>query len=257
MAFINKGWRLIATACCFFIFGFGGLLMTLFWFPLYPLFYRDLRQRKQASRVAVHYSFKGFIWLMCKLGVMQIKCVGLSKLRQLHGKIIIANHPSLIDVVVLISLIKNADCVVKQDLWQNVFIRGIIKATGYLSNADPEALISQCNESLEQGNNLIIFPEGTRTKPNGKLNFRRGAANLALRCNVNVQVILIQVTPSTLTKGQPWYQIPSKKFTFYLEVKDEFDVSPYNTGNISLSVRKLTRDVEQNFVQELNNELTS
>ena len=94
----------------------------------------------------------------------------------------LANHPSLIDVVVLISIIPNADCVVKAHLFKNPFLRGVVKNTGYISNADPEGLLVDCKKSLAAGNNLIIFPEGTRTKVGQAVKFQRGAANIALRC---------------------------------------------------------------------------
>jgi hypothetical protein len=41
---------------------------------------------------------------------------------------IIANHPSLIDVVFLIGLVRQANCVVKQSLWENPFTRGPVRA---------------------------------------------------------------------------------------------------------------------------------
>lgn len=124
LASLSKLWRLFATGFCFAVFGLGGMLMAAFWLPLYRIIYKDENKRKKACRYAVHLGFKGFIWLMYVVGVTKVDTSGLEKLKTLKGKIIIANHPSLIDVVVLISLIRNADCVVKQSLWQNVFTRG-------------------------------------------------------------------------------------------------------------------------------------
>ena len=248
---ISKIWRFFATAFCFIVFGLRGFLMALLWLPLSRLKYPDGVARHQACRYSIHRSFKFFIGLMYWVGVVKVTSNNIEKLASIKGKIVISNHPSLIDVVVLISLIPNANCVVKQALWKNIFTRGILKNTGYLNNATPEKLIDDCRESLQQGSNLIIFPEGTRTKPGSPLSFQRGAANLALRCEANFQRVLIHVSPPALTKDWPWYRIPPRRIHLDLTVLDEFDIGCYLQDNISLSVRQLTRDLQQLFTKEL------
>ncbi|WP_299081965.1 1-acyl-sn-glycerol-3-phosphate acyltransferase [uncultured Paraglaciecola sp.] len=251
MTYISKIWRFFATAFCFSVFGLSGLLMAIFWLPLYRLKHRDEQTRNRACRYAVHKSFKFFIWLMYWVGVVKVTTNNIEKLANLKGKIVIANHPSLVDVVVLISLIPDANCVVKESLWKNIFTKGVLINTGYLNNADPENLIEDCRNSLDQGSNLIIFPEGTRTTPGKALSFQRGAANLALRSKANFQRTLIKVSPPGLTKGWPWYRIPARQIHLDLTVLEEFDVHPYLQHNISLSVRKLTRDLQEIFSDEL------
>ncbi len=251
MELFSKIWRLFATAFCFAVFGLSGLVMAIFWLPVYRILYKDEAKRQKAGRYSVHIGFKLFVWLMETVGVTKVDVQGLDQLKEVKGKIIIANHPCLIDVVVLISLIPNANCVVKQQLWKNVFTRGVLRTSGYLSNVDPEALIADCKASLESGSNLIIFPEGTRTTPGNKIKFRRGAANIALRSGINFQRILIQVSPPTLTKGIPWYKVPKTKMKMKLTVLDEYDISSYSQDSFSLAVRELTRDIERVFLDDL------
>lgn len=249
---INRIWRFFATAFCFAVFGLGGLILAILWLPAYKLIYLSHRQKQQkASRRAVHLMFKFFVTLMSFVGVVKVEGTNLHQLAKMKGMIVIANHPSLIDVVVMISVIRDANCVVKKSLWHNPFIGGVVRCTGYLSNDDPEQLVEQCRASLSQGSNLIIFPEGTRTKPGSLPVFQRGAANLALRTGKNFQRILLDVTPPGLTKGLPWYKVPKHKMIFSLEVKEEFDVAPFQGVNISKSVRKLTREIQQTFVEEM------
>ncbi|MDU0353028.1 lysophospholipid acyltransferase family protein [Paraglaciecola aquimarina] len=254
MKYLDRTWRLFATGFCFAMFGIGGIIIAATWLPFYGLIYKNNEaQRKKSCRYAVHLTFKSFVWLMYAVGVCKFDTKGLDKLKNLQGKILIANHPSLIDVVVLISIVRNADCIVKQNLLENVFTRGVIRNTGYISNADPEELIKDCEKSLQQGSTLIIFPEGTRTKPGTALNFRRGAANIALRCATNFQRVLIEVTPPALTKGWPWYKVPKRKIHMKLVALDEVEISPYDTGTASKSVRQLTRDIEGLFQADTAN----
>ncbi|WP_199609023.1 lysophospholipid acyltransferase family protein [Flocculibacter collagenilyticus] len=250
---INYVWRVFATGLCFSVFGIGGLFLTLFVFPVQRLLCRHDHDRKALARKTVHYSFKFFIGLMQLTGVSNFIIERKEYLQQLDGHLVMANHPSLIDVVVLISIIPNADCVVKAHLFKNPFMRGVIKNTGYISNADPEGLLADCKASLEAGNNLIIFPEGTRTTPGEEMRFQRGAANIALRCNAKLTSLLIKVHPTTLTKMEKWYQIPEKRFEFNLQIA-ETTPAPIqaNSEVFSKQSRSYTRELEAYFNEELD-----
>ena len=63
---------------------------------------------------------------------------------QRDGLLVLANHPTLIDVVCLISLLPNADCVVKRAVARNPFMRGPVRAAGYISNDDGAGLVDDC-----------------------------------------------------------------------------------------------------------------
>jgi 1-acyl-sn-glycerol-3-phosphate acyltransferase len=115
---------------------------------------------------------------------------------------VIANHPSLIDVVVLIAFIRDANCVVKQSLWDNPCMRGPIRAAGYISNSGSMDMLEEAAGALEQGQTLIVFPEGTRTTPGQAPEFHRGAAAIAVRGASVVTPVVISVTPTTLTPDQ-------------------------------------------------------
>ena len=140
----NHSYRVLATGFCFSVFGIGGLLLSLLLLPMQRLWLRDAHKSKIAARYTVHVSFKFFIRLMRVLGVVDFDFPTVAELAHARGKILIANHPTLIDVVALISLLPNADCVVKSRLLSNPFMRGVIRSTGYLSNADPDGLLLEC-----------------------------------------------------------------------------------------------------------------
>jgi len=249
---LNYVWRLLATAVCFSLFGIGGLILTVLVFPLQKLCIRGEQAQKRTARKTVHYSFRFFIATMAFTRIFEFDLRDKAELSQRQGQLILANHPSLIDVVVLLSIVPNADCVVKAHLFSNPFIRGVIKNAGYISNADPEALLDACKSSLEQGNNLIVFPEGTRTVPGNALIFQRGAANIALRCQVPITTVIIKVTPSTLTKAESWYQIPSEKAKFMLQLtRDVPAIAIAADIPMSKQVRHYCRELECYFKQEL------
>lgn len=256
--YLNRLWRILATGICFSFFGLGGVFLTIFVFPLQKIFVTDELKQKKIARKTVHLTFKFFIGLMAFTGVFSFDLARARRLSELKGQLVLANHPSLIDVVVLISIIPNADCVVKAHLFSNPFLRGVVKNTGYISNADPEGLLLDCRTSLSAGNNLIIFPEGTRTKPMQAIKFQRGAANIALRAvttkeeGTGISTVLLDVTPTTLTKSEPWYRVPKIKANFTAELVDNSLTPPeFDNDNISKQVRFYNQQLEDFFVSAL------
>ena len=109
-----------------------------------------------------------------------------------------------------------------------------------------------CADSLARGNNLIIFPEGTRSVPGQPFSMQRGAANIALQANVPLTPVRIRCEPTTLTKAEKWYQIPSRRFTMELTVLDdiELDAVVGDAPNKSLASRKLTEYLIEFFSRE-------
>ena len=250
--YLERIWRILATGFCFSVFGIGGVVLTVLVFPLQRVCYRNDVTRNRVARKTVHYGFKFFVTLMSITRVISFSVIEQHRFAQLKGQLVLANHPSLIDVVVLISVIPNADCVVKAHLFRNPFIRGVIQSTGYISNESPEGLLQDCEQSLRAGNNLIVFPEGTRTTPGQALHFKRGAANIALRCQAPISLVGISMQPSTLTKSEAWYQVAKKRAHFKMWLSDSIldrDVLPTNT--VAQQARQLTQKLEAFFKQEL------
>jgi 1-acyl-sn-glycerol-3-phosphate acyltransferase len=249
---LNYLWRLMATGSCFAVFGLGGFALSLVVFPVLRTLPQD--QCLPLTRRVIHKSFACFLWLMQTLGIMRMEVVGADKLRHCRNVLVLANHPTLIDVVALISLMPTASCVVKQALWKNPFLGGVVRAAGYISNSDSDRLIDACASDLKQGNPLIVFPEGTRTQPGKPLRFQRGAAYIALRSRVPVLPVLIDCNPSTLTKREKWYHIPCRAFHLRIQVLPPLAIDRWITADEAQTVaaRKLTQGLESFFTQELS-----
>ncbi|MCX4025417.1 1-acyl-sn-glycerol-3-phosphate acyltransferase [Endozoicomonas sp. SM1973] len=242
-------WRVLATGFSFLLFGLGGFLLALLAFPLINLVWRDQWQRRYRAQRLISCSFRFYLKVLDYLGVMSYEIKGLENLRADKGRVIIANHPSLLDVVLLIAALPQADCVVKQALWHNPLLKGVVKAAGYISNQDPETLINQCRASLNQGGCLILFPEGTRTTPGKAIRFQRGAANIALRAEADIRLVDISCQPTTLTKQEKWYQVADRKVKFLVEVKHLVEIKPFlaEVNELPRATRQLTRYLESQY----------
>jgi 1-acyl-sn-glycerol-3-phosphate acyltransferase len=248
---IDYHWRRLATGSAFSLFGIGGALLWLVVFPALHLFIRDREKRGRVARGVVHRTFALFIGYMHRIGILTYEIKGLESLQR-PGLLILANHPTLIDIVFLISLLKNADCVVRSGLAKNIATRGAVGATGYISNDNGAELVEACIKSVKSGKNLVIFPEGSRSKPDRLLPFQRGAANIAIRGQLNITPVLIKCTPPTLSKGLGWYNIPSRRFHVSIEVLPDILVENFCIDTDALAARKLTEYLTHFFTTELN-----
>lgn len=250
-------WRLLATGWCFASFSIGGLFLAVIIFPLLNianLFLPESRKKYHKAQSVIHYAFKLFIKQMIVLGIMKVEVKDLEKLQNDRPKLILANHPTLIDVVLLISLIRHTNCVVKKALWRDPFLTGVVRAAGYISNDGTDALIDDCVAALKSGDNLIIFPEGTRSVPGKDLKFQRGAAHIAARSGVEIVPVTITCNPPTLTKAEKWYHIPPRTFELKAEVGDPIDVNEMVGADEPSAVvsRRLTRYLLEYFTERLN-----
>lgn len=250
---IDHIWRLAGTGFSFAAFGLGALALSIFVFPLLNLAIGDRARRMRIAQGIVHWSFRLFVGTMSTLGVIAVEVDGKAVLRADRGRLIIANHPSLIDVVLLVALLRQTQCVVKHQNWRNPFMRGVLAATGYIRNDDdPEQLIAACADVLRAGENLLIFPEGSRTVPGHKRQLQRGFANIALAARVPIRLVTIHCAPATLTKGAKWYEIPPTRSLFSVAVHELIDVRALvGDAPPSIAVRRLTSHVAQRFEEIL------
>jgi 1-acyl-sn-glycerol-3-phosphate acyltransferase len=186
------------------------------------------------------------------LNLIKLQTSGLEKLDHASGRIIVANHPSLLDVVLLMSVISNAQCIIKHQLWNHRFLGPLMRAAGYIRNdLPPEEMIATCQDALDRGNCLIIFPEGTRSVPGEKRRFQRGFANLATLTSAPVQPVTITCDPPTLTKGEKWWHLPPRTPLFTVTVGDCLDPDIYARYEYrSLAARKLVQALEAHYAEQ-------
>ncbi|MCE9687933.1 1-acyl-sn-glycerol-3-phosphate acyltransferase [Shewanella sp. AS16] len=240
---------------CYVAFGLGGLLSSLTILPVLRFWPGTPERRIQRVQHAVHLMFKVFVYMLTWAGVIRLSTNDIHKLANAKGMIVIANHPTLIDVVVLISLMPNAGCIVKQGLWRNPFMRGVVSCAGYIPNRGAELMLKDCRQVLDRDTNLIIFPEGTRTLIGHRVNdFARGAANIALRTRADILTVVLHTRYPGLTKQEPWYEIPRQTIEMRVEIGATIPHFGYDArlGDAKIA-RQLTRDLEHFYRQQLDN----
>jgi 1-acyl-sn-glycerol-3-phosphate acyltransferase len=242
------------TGVSFALFGFGGLVFTLFIVPVLRRLPGTANARELRCQYAVHRGFGWFVWVMETLGVLSVEVRHGERLRE-PGQLVVANHPTLLDVVFLVSQLPQADCVVKQAVMSNPFMRSVVLCSGYLANDPGDELVDACAERLVRGRNLLLFPEGTRTDDGRLGRFRRGAAHVALRSGRPLRPVVIHCHPPALMRGQRWYQVPDRKFRIVLECCEPIDFEDPSAaaGGRGAAARRLSSRLRDFYVKRLQN----
>ena len=250
---LSMEWRRIATGLCFLTFIVGAFLLTVIALPLILLFSSHPNQRELRVLRLIRFCFKLFMQYMHILTpIKAFKVEGLEHIPSTRSCIFIANHPTLIDVVAVISCLPPSQCIVKKSLLDHFYLGRIMRAAGYIANDHATQLLQDCQKSLQSGRSLLIFPEGTRSPAYGLHAFSRGAAQIALRTGAPIVPIVITCEPPTLLKGDPWYAAPPEAVTFTLRLLPPLVIPAMVTdqASIPLQVRALTRHMEDVFRHE-------
>ncbi len=244
-------WRLFGTGLSFVIFGLGALVVGVVLLPAVKLIPSRRDRKRDRARGVMRRAMRFFVGQMRTVGVLTYEFRGAGRLGR-TGQLIIANHPSLIDVAFLLGFTPPANCVVKRGLWRNAFTRSAVSLAEYIPNDPTADMIEAASAALAEGQTVIMFPEGTRTPRDGQIALHRGAANVALRAARVLTPVYIKCEPRTLTKGEPWYRIPYRRVHYTLSVGEDIDLEPYRSmAARPIGSRALNERLERDFQHAL------
>jgi len=238
-------YRVLAKWFSFFLFGLSSLILAIIIIPPMRFFLHPKERFQRLIRRFVSTFMRLFVSIMHFLRIVDLEVEKRESFRRLSSKIVVANHPSLLDVVMLLSLIPNADCIVNARLNHGI-LRGVVSQLYILGSRDINDIFQACIESLKLGNCLIIFPEGTRTPRVGKVILKKGAARIALAAGCNIVPVHIGGTDKYgLGKKDPWTGFnPQERYIYKLSMGTEINPEKYIHLPPPAAAKSLTREVE-------------
>ena len=134
-----------------------------------------------------------------------VRISGREKVRRDEAYVMVANHQSLLDILVLFRLFVHFKWVSKIENFRIPLIGWNMRLNHYIQLRRGERssvvqMLTQCRETLAAGNSVMIFPEGTRS-PDGRLrSFKSGAFLLAKTTGRPILPIVVEGTASALPK---------------------------------------------------------
>lgn len=243
-------WRQLASGFSFVLFGASGLLVGLLVVP--PLWLLPSDWRRRAARGVIRTFMRGFWTTMRGLGLFDCEVEGADHLRE-SNILVIANHPTLIDAVLLIGAIPQVAVIAKGALADHPVTGPALRAAQYILNDDGPSMVEASKLEFARGGRVLVFPESTRTKPGQPVTLQRGAANIAARANCRLVVVTIRVTEPLLHKGTAWYQMPVRRPAFRVLVSPPQDLGAVRgaSANPARIARELTAAWQAMYAQRL------
>ena len=255
---LNHYWRIAAAGLSYVVFGLGASLPGLYIMILAVVpMDKDAKQRK--VRNAISYLCRFYVNFMQFLGLfhftvteVQDEQIGVPD-KEIEGHLVISNHAMLIDALFILAYVDNLCCVVKSDLCRNPFTRIPVKLAGYIPN-NHAGLVDLAKQKLDKGENILIFPEGTRNQGDLQLDFKRGMSNIAIASKAPILPIVIICTPRVLGKGEKWYQLPTVKSLISIRFDPPVHVSDCIDSTLprTLQYRRLTRWLRDYYFREVS-----
>jgi 1-acyl-sn-glycerol-3-phosphate acyltransferase len=228
--------RIFLTGLSFAMFFGGSLLFGLVASPLLFLVAAGRRSahRQLVTRVLQHGYGVFLFWM--KL----VRLIDYEKPRappQLRGGpyLLVANHPTLIDVLFLLNSFDGLTCLVKAHWYRSFLVRSLLRSTLYVpgpgmpgdDDHPGSPTLDRMVEQLQAGHALMVFPEGSRSLATQLRRFRRGAFEAARRAGVPILPVFIGVDRPMLMKGVPFWKVPSGRARFDFEVGEPIDPNSY------------------------------
>jgi 1-acyl-sn-glycerol-3-phosphate acyltransferase len=199
-------------------------MMSLTWslvsVVLYPLLSRE--NGMVVGRAAISSVYRGFWSCAQTLGLMRIDYEALDVLNDDAGLIIAANHPSLLDAMLLVARVPRGICIMRADLMRNPFLGAGARLARYIRNDPPRGMIRCAVHNLKDGGQLVLFPEGTRTIQRPINPFRPGMTLMAHLAQVPIQTVIINTDSPYLGKGWPIWRTPQFPVVFSARLGQRF-----------------------------------
>jgi 1-acyl-sn-glycerol-3-phosphate acyltransferase len=157
-------------------------------------------------RVVLHYytCFWGAFYIYTN-PFWKVRVTGREKLPWRKPVIIVSNHASLIDIIVLFALYRPYKWVSKAENFKLPFIGWNMTMNGYVrlvrgERASVIAMMDRCRHYLGHGSSLLMFPEGTRSDTGELREFKAGAFQLAMETGCPVVPVAVWGTAKSLPK---------------------------------------------------------
>ena len=230
---LDRCMRVVLTALAFTGFYLGATVLSWLLPTIVKSFRGSPAERRARSRAVVRRAFVFFHDYMRVARLIRFDPRRAEVSPPPGPYVLIANHPTLVDVTALMATYPDIVTVVKEPLFRGLSFGGLLRACDHIAS-DREGgmaggrVVLDAVERLRAGVPVLIFPEGTRSPEGGLGAFRRGAFEIASRANVPVVPALISCSPPVLAKEAPWYRAPRTPSRYRIVQLPALDPAAWN-----------------------------
>lgn len=246
----NTGWlQRLGQLCLFYLMLLWlGAMLLAGNLGLLPLLVAPRSVREPLAQQLISGLFRLFLWGAQRCGLMHLDLNALDGLNQRDPLLLVANHPSMIDVFLIVSRVRRTVCLMKASISVNLLLGVGAHVAGYVSNRHPDRLLRQATRALAPGQHLLAFPEGTRTTHQPVNPFKPGVALIAKRAHAPLQTIFLVTNSPYLSKGWPLFRPPQ----FPLVYRATLGAQLASSGACAETARNLHTHFEQHLARSID-----
>lgn len=193
---------LLVTVWFFFLFVTGCLLLTAVALVLFVVPVRREKKKVFFSRIMMY-----LLRLFLKAAwVARRETVNESGETFRKPAVILANHQSFVDILVMLSLAPRLIMVTNRWVWHSPVFGKIVQYADFVNTMEGyEVLAGRLKEKVALGYSVVIFPEGTRSADCRVRRFHKGAFYLAEQLRLDLLPVVLYGTGMIISKRQPFY----------------------------------------------------
>jgi len=213
--------RLLLSYAIFGSFFLVGGLICIF-AALRLLFGRPPPRAQRRYRWAMNRGFERFMAMLKALRLLDYRLPPRPADHPEGAYLLIANHPGLLDVALLLAACPEAVCLVKAEWYRFPLLGPLLRLGDHIpgpgidlgldasSTTSETPVLERIEEKLREGVPVVVFPEGTRSPRRGLRRFHRGGIEAAVRADVPVVQVFLDLDGPFLAKGQRLWELPAR-----------------------------------------------
>ncbi|MDB5228962.1 MAG: methyltransferase protein [Bacteroidota bacterium] len=189
----------IKSLFAFSYFVFGAFVLTIIGVLLTKL----IPFQRKKMKYAYHFVLSKFVGsLVYVMANVNKKIVNEHKENFAKPAVIIANHQSFLDILVLLMLHPKMIMLTNNWVWNSPVFGFVVRMADFQIAVNTDAKIDKIADLVKDGYSIIVYPEGTRSKDGVIKRFHKGAFYLAEKLNIDILPIVLHGTGYCMTKGE-------------------------------------------------------
>jgi 1-acyl-sn-glycerol-3-phosphate acyltransferase len=215
------------------------LCLIVGWIPGSIKLYRSLRTFLQ-------FLFRRWAWFMGFIRVLNLQTPPKTLKKVKDGEIWVLNHPSLLDGSYMLKFITNGFCIYKREIGGNPFYGATAKLANYIPNMGGADMVRMACAALKRGEDLVVFPEGTRSTKINLDNFRPGFALIAKRSKALINVMSMESPDDFMTRNAPFWKVP--ELTAHITISQINQIDPIKLKSVEMIVEEVKRSYQRRLI---------
>lgn len=186
-----------------FLYFFIGCLLAQLYIVIFAIIPIGRRRKKLLFHKLLYWFSKIFLSTM-----FTVKPVRENPYKEKFDRpaVIIANHQSFIDILMILSTTPKVLMVTNTWVWNSPFFGWIVRYADFYHSSDGyEHLAERLGQRVKEGYSIVVFPEGTRSVDCSIQRFHKGAFYLARLLKLDIVPVILYGNGLVSSKRQPFY----------------------------------------------------